>query len=151
MEPSRNDFVGKTHRYETIGIDPLIGKNLWDNVAVSSPCIGQYKLTCLQNASVFSLFRLRALRSPLSTLVVLAGRFCLETAWCVTCFHCAPAWAVLGYSFVGCVIILLVAALYCSLVGCYYIVLSWLRCVALSWTVLPCPLRLFCVAPSWLH
>ena len=127
MEPSRNDFVGKTQRFETLGIDPLVGKNLWDNVAVSSPCIGQYKLTCLQNASVFSLFRLRALSSPLSTLVVLAGRFRWVTALCVTAFivllrglswvtlrglRCiSPLWLLLHCSFV--------AALYCSFAGCY--------------------------------
>ena len=38
--------------HETLGIDPLIGNNLKVYVAASSPCIGQYKLTCLQNDSV---------------------------------------------------------------------------------------------------
>ena len=127
MEPSRNDFVGKTHRYKTIGIDPLIGKNLWDNVAVSSPCIGPYKLNCLPKR--FSSSRLRALSLALPNpssfylQVDLLGDSLVRNS-----LRCAPTWAVLGYSFVGCVVNLpcgciafsFVAALYCSLVGCYY-------------------------------
>ena len=133
MEPSRNDFVGKTQRYETLGIDPLIGKNLWDNVAVSSPCIGQYKLTCLQNASVFPLFHLRALSSPLSTLVVPAGRFHWVTVWYVAAFvllrlglswvilrglrYIPPWWLLLHCTFVS--FIALLSG------GCYYIAHPW--------------------------
>ena len=130
MEHSRNDFDGKTRGYVTLGIDPLIGKNLWDNVVVSSPCIGPYKLTCLPKR--FSSSRLRALSLALPNpssfylLVDLLG----DSLVCNR-LRCAPAWAVLGYSFVGCVVILpccciafsFVAALYCSLVDCYYIAL----------------------------
>ena len=115
MELSQYDFVGQKQCYETLGIDPLIGNNLWDNVAASSPCIGQYKLTCLQNDSVLLSCGLWALHCQ--TLVVFAGRFFLEIAWCVTRLRCAPAWAVLGYSFVGCVVFLPC--------GCYYTAPSW--------------------------
>ena len=41
-------------RYETLESDPLIDNNLKVYVAASSPCIGQYKLTCLQIDSVLS-------------------------------------------------------------------------------------------------
>ena len=159
MEPSRNDFVGKTQRFETLGIDPLVGKNLWDNVAVSSPCIGQYKLTCLQNASVFSLFRLRALSSPLSTLVVLAGRFRWETAWCVTAFvvllrglcWVTPSWASLHFSLVAVITPLLHSSVVLFLCGLLLHCSLWLFCVAPSWAVLHCPSWLFCEALSWLR
>ena len=150
MEHSRNDFVGKTQGYVTLGIDPLIGKNLWDNVAVSSPCIGPYKLTCLPKR--FSSSRLRALSLALPNpssfylLVDLLG----DSLVCNR-LRCAPAWAVLGYSFVGCVVILpcgciafsFVAALYCSLVGCIILLLR--GCIVF----LPCGLLLHC--PSWLY
>ena len=134
MEHSRNDFDGKTRGYVTLGIDPLIGKNLWDNVAVSSPCIGPYKLTCLPKR--FSSSRLRALSLALPNpssfylLVDLLG----DSLVCNR-LRCAPAWAVLGYSFVvvlhspswlRCIAPLwlllhcsFVAALYCSFAGCY--------------------------------
>ena len=135
-----------TRRFETLGIDPLVGKNLWDNVAVSSPCLGQYKLTCLQNASVFSLYRLRALSSPLSTLVVLAGRFRWETAWCVTAFvvllrglcWVTPSWAALYFSLVAVLHFSFMAAFYFSLVGCITLLLR--GCVVL----LPCGILLHC-------
>ena len=39
-------------RYETLESDPLIDNNLKVYVAASSPCIGKYKLTCLQINSV---------------------------------------------------------------------------------------------------
>ena len=122
-----------TRRFETLGIDPLVGKILWDNVAVSSPCIGQYKLTCLQNALVFSLFHLRALSSPLSTLVVLAGRFHWVTVWYVAAFvlllrglswvilrglRCIPPWWLSLY----CTFVSLVALLSG---GCYYLAHPW--------------------------
>ena len=147
MEPSRNDFVGKTYRYETIGIDPLIGKNLWDNVAVSSPCIGQYKLTCLQTKQSSS--RLRALSSPLSNP---SG-----SCWSILLGDCLVCNLFSLCSCVGCVGLLLRGLRYNSPCGCVvllfrglcYIVLVGLRCVTLSWAVLHCPSWLFCVAPSW--
>ena len=126
--------------YETLGIDPLIGNNLKVYVAASSPCIGQYKLTCLQNDSVF-LSPAGFERCTVQTLVVFAGRFCLEIAWCVTRLRCAPAWAVLGYFFVGCV-----ALLPC---GLYYLAPSWLYCVAPSCLYYVAPSWLYGVAPSW--
>ena len=115
--------------YETLGIDPLIGNNLKVYVAASSPCIGQYKLTCLQNDSVF-LSPAGFERCTVQTLVVFAGRFCLEIAWCVTRLRCAPAWAVLGYFFVGCVVFLPC--------GLYCVSPSWMRCIAPLWAVLHC-------------
>ena len=51
-EPSYHDYVGKNAIIWTLETDPLIGNNLRVDVAASSPCIGQYKLTCLQNDSV---------------------------------------------------------------------------------------------------
>ena len=116
-------------RYETLESDPLIDNNLKVYVADSSPCIGQYKLTCLQNDSVF-LSPAGFERCTVQTLVVFAGRFCLEIAWCVTRLCCAPAWAVQGYFFVGCVV-LLPCGLYC-------VSPSWLRCIAPLWAVLHC-------------
>ena len=65
--------------------------------------------------------------------MVLAGRFYLETAWCVTRLRGAPAWAVLSYSFVGCVVLFPC--------GCIALLLRGLRCIA--------PLWLYCTAPSW--
>ena len=134
--------------YETLGIDPLIGNNLKVYVAASSPCIGQYKLTCLQNDSVF-LSPAGFERCTVQTLVVFAGRFCLEIAWCVTRLRCAPAWAVLGYFFVGCIVLLPCGCIAFLLRGCvvllpcglYYIAPSWLYCVAPSW--------LYRAVPSW--
>jgi len=70
-------------------------------------------LTCLQNASVFPLFRLRALSSPLSTLVVLAGRFHWVTAWCVAAF------------------VLLLR-------GLSWVILRGLRCISPWWLLLQC-------------
>ena len=125
--------------YETLGIDPLIGNNLKVYVAASSPCIGQYKLTCLQNDSVF-LSPAGFERYTVQTLVVFAGRFCLEIAWYVTRLRCAPAWAVLGYFFVGCVVLLPC--------GLYYIAPSWLYRVAPSWAVLIL-CRLCCIVTLW--
>jgi len=101
-----------TRRFETLGIDPLVGKNLWDNVSVSSPCIGRYKLTCLQNASVFSFispagFELSSVNPSGSCWSVSLG----DSLVCDR-LRFAPAWAVLGYSFVGFVAFLPG--------GCYY-------------------------------
>ena len=109
-------------------------------MAASSPCIGKYKLTCLQNHSVF-LSPAGFERCTVQTLVVFAGRFCLEITWCVTRLCCAPAWAVLGYFFVGC-IVLLPCGLYC-------VSPSWLRCIAPLWAVLHCCSWLRCIAPLW--
>ena len=106
--------------YETLKIDPLIGNNLRVNVAASSPCIGLYKLTCLQfRFSLPLACGLWALHCR--TLVVLAGWFlfcgslvCSPSSWC-SCVGCvelllcglrciAPSWAVLHCSFVGCIV-----------------------------------------------
>ena len=125
--------------YETLGIDPLIGNNLKVYVAASSPCIGQYKLTCLQNDSVF-LSPAGFERCTVQTLVVFAGRFCLEIARCLTHLRCAPAWAVLGYFFMGCIVLLPC--------GLHYIAPSWLYRVVPSWAVLIL-CRLCCIVTLW--
>ena len=129
MEPSRNDFVGKTHRYETIGIDPLIGKNLWDNVAVSSPCIGKYKLTCLQNNQSSS--RLRALSPPLSNP---SG-----SCWSILLGDCLVCNLFSLCSCVGCVGLLLLGLRYNSPCGC--VVQLFVDCVTLFF--LGCVVQLF--------
>ena len=138
MELSRNDFVGKTQGYITFGIDPLNGKNLWDNVAASSPCIGKYKLTCLQINSVLLTCGLCALLCQ--TLVVLAGRFlfwsslvCSPSSWC---------------SCVGCVELLLRGMCWIAPLWLYCISPSWLYCVAPSWAVLIL-CRLCCIITLW--
>ena len=141
MEPSRNDFVGKTHRYETIGIDPLIGKNLWDNVAVSSPCIGKYKLTCLQTKQSSS--RLRALSSPLSNP---SG-----SCWSILLGDCLVCNLFSLCSCVGCVIILLVAALCSSswtVLHCSFLAAlcnSFVGCVTLPFVAVLCSSFVGCV------
>ena len=108
-------------RYETLESDPLIDNNLKVYVASSSPCIGQYKLTCLQIDSV--------LLSPAGFELCsakpqwfFAGRFCLETAWCVSRLRGAPAWAVLS----------------CSLESCVVQILCRLCCIVTLWALSRC-------------
>ena len=151
----------KKQCYETLGIDPLIGNNLWDNVAASSPCIGKYKLTCLQINSVLLACGLCALLCQ--TLVVLAGRFlfwsslvCSPSSWC-SCVGCvelllrglrciAPLWLYcISPSWLRCIAPLwavlhfsFVAALYCSLVGCVELILCRLCCIVTLWTLPRC-------------
>ena len=97
-------------------------------MAASSPCIGQYKLTCLQINSVLLACGLCALLCQ--TLVVLAGRFlfwgslvCSPSSWC---------------SCVGCVELLLRGLRCIAPLWLYCISPSWLRCIAPLWAVLHC-------------
>ena len=129
MEPSHYDYVGKMQCYETLESDPLIGNNLRVNVAASSPCIGLYKLTCLQfQFSLPLTCGLWALHCR--TLVVLAGWFlfcgslvCSPSSWC---------------SCVGCVELLLRGMRCIAPLWLYCISPSWLRCIAPLWAVLHC-------------
>ena len=119
-----------TRRFETLGIDPLVGKNLWDNVAVSSPCIGQYKLTCLQNASVFSFISPAGFE--LSSVNPSGSCWSISLGDCPVCdrLRCAPAWAELGYPSW--------ASLHFSLVAVITLLLRRLRCISPWWLLLHC-------------
>ena len=132
-----------TRRFETLGINPLVGKNLWDNVAISSPCIGQYKLTCLQNVWVFSFispagFELSSVNPSGSCWSVSLG----DSLVCGR-LRVAPAWAELGYPSW--------ASLHFSLVAIITLHIRELCCISLWWLLLHCSsVGFVCISPWWL-
>ena len=128
-------FCWQSRGYVTLGIDPLLGKRFKGYVAGSSPCIGHISWLTSQNASIHLACGLEFF-CTVQTLVYLQVDMFGGSLVCNR-LRCAPAWAALGYSFVGC-------SLYR---GCITLLLRGLFCV--SWVVLHCPPWLFCVAPSW--
>ena len=131
-----------TRRFETLGIDPLVGKNLRDTWLSPRHALGNiFDLPPKR----FSLSFISPAGFELSSVNPSGSCWSISLGDCLVCgrLRVAPAWAELGYPSW--------ASLHFSLVAIITLHIRELCCISLWWLLLHCSsVGFVCISPWWL-